>query len=60
MELGESSLRSNNDSVDDSTKETSQTDESKAAEQQTSSRIGPSKASKPKVPCVADTGLYFG
>ena len=51
MELGES-LHNLNESDTDNKMNTSQTDESKVAEQQT--RI--QQTSKPKVPCVADTG----
>lgn len=36
----------------------SQTDESKAAEQQTSLRLQQAANNKPRVPCVADTGNY--
>lgn len=36
----------------------SQTDESKAAEQQTSLRLQQTASNKPRVPCVADTGNY--
>ncbi|XP_016842826.1 baculoviral IAP repeat-containing protein 6 isoform X2 [Nasonia vitripennis] len=56
MELGESS-QSSNSSLNDSQEKmnTSQTDESKVAEQQTSSRTH--STSKPRVPCVADTVL---
>lgn len=38
----------------------SQTDESKVAEQQSSSRLQQSRSSKPRVRCVADTGMYQG
>lgn len=50
MEIGESS----SNQVNSENMNTSQTDESKAAEQQISARI--QTATKPRVPCVADTG----
>lgn len=36
----------------------SQTDESKVAEQQSSSRMQQSRSSKPRTRCVANTGKY--
>lgn len=48
MEVGETSSNQINN------ENTSQTDESKVAEQQISARI--QAASKPRVPCYADTG----
>lgn len=37
----------------------SQTDESKVAEQQSSSRLQQCTSSKPRIRCVADTGVYI-
>ena len=55
MELGEPSQSSMSSQIDSQEKmNTSQTDESKVAEQQTSARAH--QTSKPRVPCVADTG----
>lgn len=36
----------------------SQTDESKVAEQQSSSRLQQCASNKPRMRCVADTGMY--
>lgn len=52
MEIGESSSNQINSEMN-----MSQTDESKVAEQQISARI--QMASKPRVPCVADTGKLY-
>jgi baculoviral IAP repeat-containing protein 6 len=53
MELGESSHSPNSSQMDSQEKiNTSQTDESKVAEQQTRTQ----QSSKPRVPCVSDTG----
>ena len=55
MELGEPLNSSSSIPTDTPEKmNTSQTDESKVAEQQTSSRTHP--VYKPRVPCIADTG----
>lgn len=56
MEIGEATQRSSSSSSLEQEKlNTSQTDESKVAEQQTSSRIHQPNTAK-RVPCVADTG----
>lgn len=58
MELGEAIQRPGGSKVGaQSSASTSQTDESKVAEQQTSLRMQQSGAPKPRVPCVADTVL---
>lgn len=55
MELGE--VRTGPGKMEQSSSNTSQTDESKVAEQQTSMRLQQSGTPKPRVPCVADTVL---
>ena len=58
MELGEASQRPGGSKIESqSSANTSQTDESKVAEQQTSLRTQQNEVQKPKVPCVADTVL---
>ncbi|XP_012256631.2 baculoviral IAP repeat-containing protein 6 isoform X2 [Athalia rosae] len=58
MEIGETSQRSSSSSsVEQEKLNTSQTDESKVAEQRTSSRNHQHGTTKARVPCVADTVL---
>ena len=57
MELGESAFNANDTESDIEIKvNMSQTDENKVAEQQISNRL---QTPKPKVPCIADTGLFI-
>ena len=58
MDLGEAVQRPGGSKMEiQNSASTSQTDESKVAEQQTSMRMQQSGAPKPRIPCVADTVL---